>query len=363
MVFKRIDRYVTVSFLLRFLGTVCLIAALYTSYDLLKRLEEIRELGLTRGLATLAQYYTRLLPVFLLDIVPGIVLVAAGMVMVQMARARELLALKACGTSLYRIMAPIFFWTLIISIAVFAVRETFGPRLVRQAEMLGHILDNDVENQLLVNDAAHNRKIFIGQYDFSRRTMRHVSVIDFYPDGVLKRNIHAGAAALATPGVLRLQTVEVQAFDSSGAPAGKPTVLRQMDVDVNLTPMALVELSEENAQKGVRLQTLPELRTQMRRNPDIPFFRVSFHSRLASFFGPLILLLVGLPCLVGFEQSVNSRFLGVIISIGFAGALYALTFIFTSMGGTGALNPVLAGWLPAILTGALGLWLFQTMMT
>jgi lipopolysaccharide export system permease protein len=363
MVFKRIDRYVTVSFLVRFLGIVCLIAALYTSYDLLKRLEEIREVGLARGLATLGQYYARLLPVFLLDIVPGIVLVAAGMVMVQMARARELLALKACGTSLYRVMAPIFFWTLLISIAVFALRETFGPRLVRQVEALSHILDNDVENQLLISDAAHNRKVFIGQYDFSRRTMKNVSVLDFYADGVLRRNMQADGAALTTAGVLRLRTVEVQEFDASGSPAGRPTVLRQMDVDVNLTPMALVELSEENAQKGVRLQTLPELLTQMRRNPDIPFFRVSFHSRLASFFGPLILLLVGLPFLVGFERSVNSRFLGIIVSIGFAGALYALTFIFTSMGGTGALNPVLAGWLPAIITGALGLWLFQTMMT
>ncbi len=363
MVFKRIDRYVSVSFLLRFLGTLCLIAVLYTSYDLLRRLEDIREMGLVRGLGILGQYYGRLLPVFLLDVVPGIVLIAAGMVMVHMARARELLALKACGTSLYRVMAPLFFWTLLISMTVFAVRETFGPAWVRQGEMIGHVLDNDIENQVLINDAANNRKVYIGQYDFAHRTMKNVSVLDFYPEGALKRNMQADTAALKAPGVLTLKIVEAQEFDPTGAPSGRPTVTPQVDLPVGLTPLALVELTEENAQKGVRLQTLPELRAQMRRNPEIPFFRVTFHSRLASFFGPLILLLVGLPCLVGFERSVNSRFLGVIVSIAFAVGLYALTFIFTSMGGTGALDPVLAGWLPAIITGAAGLWLFQTMMT
>lgn len=101
----------------------------------------------------------------------------------------------------------------------------------------------------------------------------------------------------------------------------------------------------------------------MRLNPEIPFFAVSFHTRLAAFFSPLILLLVGLPCLVGFERSVNSRFLSVIVSMGLAAGLYVLTFVFNSMGTTGALNPVLAGWLPAIISAVAGLWLFQSMMT
>jgi lipopolysaccharide export LptBFGC system permease protein LptF len=51
------------------------------------------------------------------------------------------------------------------------------------------------------------------------------------------------------------------------------------------------------------------------------------------------------------------------VSIGLAAGLYALTFVFTSMGSTGSLNPVLAGWLPVILSGAVGLWLFQAMLT
>jgi lipopolysaccharide export system permease protein len=363
MVLKRIDRYVSLSFLTRFLGTLCLVGALYATFDLLKRLEDIGQAEGGQSLATVARYYANVLPIFLLDIVPGIVLVASGLVMVHMAKTRELLALKASGTSLYRAMAPLFFWTILISGGMLGVRETFGPRLARQGEILGRVLDNDVSSHLLVSDPAHNRRAFIGEYDFSRRTMKSVCVIDCYPSGTLKRNIEADSARLRESGVLELRTAEVQEFDPSGTPTARPTLVPRMEVEFGLSQMGLVEAAEDNAQKGMALQTLGELQTQMALNPEVPFFRVSYHSRLASFFEPLILLLAGLPCLVGFERSVNSRFLGTIVSIGLAAGLYALTFVFTSMGSTGSLNPVLAGWLPVILSGAVGLWLFQAMLT
>jgi lipopolysaccharide export LptBFGC system permease protein LptF len=365
MVFKRVDRYITVAFLLRFLGALLIIGALYATFDLLKRLEDIRQEGLKNAASLLLAYYGRLMPMFLLDVVPGIVLMAAGMVVVHMAKARELLALKASGTSLYRVMAPIFLWTFLISIGMFGAKERYGPRLLRQGEMLGHVLDSDVENQLLLNDPQHYRKVFIGRYDFTRRTLRKVTLLDFYPDNPLglKRSIQADSGQLLAGGILSLRTAEVQQFDPSGTPNARPTVLPRLDVEVGLSPMDILSASEDNAQKGSLFQTLPELRTQMRLNPEIPFFAVSFHTRLAAFFSPLILLLVGLPCLVGFERSVNSRFLSVIVSMGLAAGLYVLTFVFNSMGTTGALNPVLAGWLPAIISAVAGLWLFQSMMT
>ncbi|KPK65904.1 MAG: hypothetical protein AMK73_01610 [Planctomycetes bacterium SM23_32] len=363
MLFKHIDRYVSRSFLVRFVACVVLIAALYMSFDLMKRLEDLQGNEAGRNAAMLLAYYAHLLPVFMLDVTPGIVLIAAGIVMVRMAKARELLALKASGTSLYRVMGPLFAWALVISVGLFAFREAAAPRLVRRTALLSRVLDQKVETQLLVSDPAYNRKVFIGEYDFAHNAMKNVAVMDFHPQGALKRNVRADSATLAPDGLLSLQTVEVQEFDAAAVPAGKPALLPSLEIKGGVRPVDLVQAAEQDKDEGLMLQALPELRRQSRLNPQVPFFRVSFHSRLASFFSPIILLLVGLPCLVGFERTVSSRFLGFIIAAATAAGLYALTFVFSSMGTTGALHPVLAGWLPAVIGAAVGLWLFESMLT
>ncbi|MEF8787836.1 MAG: LptF/LptG family permease, partial [Planctomycetota bacterium] len=75
------------------------------------------------------------------------------------------------------------------------------------------------------------------------------------------------------------------------------------------------------------------------------------------------LLLVGIPVLVGFEESAKNRFLGVLICVLVAGAHYVLVFISNSMGDTGVLHPALAGWLPVMITGPSGVCLFESMLT
>ncbi len=363
MLSTKIDRYVSSAVLVRFVGMLCLIGALYASFDLLKRLEEVEQGRVREQLATFLTYYAHVLPMFLLDIAPGVLLLAAGIVMVRMAAAGELLALKASGASLYRVMAPVFFWALVVSVVVFVTRETAGSQIARRRDVLDRVLENDVESALLVRDPGRDRKVFIGEYSFADGTMKSVTVFELRPSGKLSRMVRGDAARLAPDGTLELQQVEVRHFDEAGIPNSKPELAPSLEVATNLTPLALAQAAEEGREEGMMLHTLRELRAQMQRNPGVPFFAVAFHARLASFFSPLILLLVGLPCLVGFERSVNSRFLSAIISMLLATGLYGLTFLFNSMGNTGSMPPVLAGWLPAIITGALGLWLFESVHT
>ena len=139
MLLKRVDRYVSGSFLLHFFGAACLIAALYGSFDLLGRLDDLEEVAPGRTVSILGAYYGHVMPVFLADVAPALVLVSAGMVLVRMAKARELLALGASGASLRRVVTPVFFWALLISIGVFALREALGPELIRK----GPAPDND----------------------------------------------------------------------------------------------------------------------------------------------------------------------------------------------------------------------------
>ncbi|MFO8008774.1 MAG: LptF/LptG family permease [Candidatus Brocadiia bacterium] len=365
MLRKKIDRYIGWSFLSRFLGVVVLLSVLYVTFDLMKRLEEIQQAGLANATATVATYYAYMISLFVADILPALVLVAAGMVMVHMARRRELLALKASGTSLYRATAPVFFWTLLLCVLVFGFRESIGPRLAKRRETLDRALDNDVERQLLLEDAGFNRYLAVGQYNFADQNMQDVCLLEFRLDDelLLERVVQADRASWGSrEGTLVLEAVEVKLLDETGSredPSFHPT----LEVRTGLTPFAFVEAAQEEDDEIGLMHTLSELRRLARTQPDIPHFRVLLHGRLASLFSPFVLLLIGLPCLVGFEHSVGSRFLSVTISILLAAGFYTVSFVLTSMGETQVVPPVLAAWMPTIGAGAAGLWLFESMRT
>ncbi len=360
MLLKRVDRYVSGSFLLHFFGAACLIAALYGSFDLLGRLDDLEKVAPGRTVSILGAYYAHVVPVFLADVAPALVLVSAGMVLVRMAKARELLALQASGASLRRVVAPVFFWALLISIGVFALREALGPELIRKGQLLSHKLDDEVEKELFLSDSRF--KAFVGEYDFDSGTMKSVSVLEFHPKGGLKRMTRGETGGWLSDGSLWLEGVEVREFDAAGREIAA-AVLPSKRIETDLTPYNIVEAAEEGRGFMAAFRPLWDLRRQMEEHPDVPHFRVLFHSRLASLVGPIVLLLMGIPCLVGFEQSVTSRFLGVIVSVVVAAGLYVMTFLFTSMGNTAAVNPVVAGWLPTGIVGAAGVYLYASMRT
>jgi lipopolysaccharide export LptBFGC system permease protein LptF len=361
MFFTRIDRYVSGGFLIRLGGALFLMAFLYVSFDVLKHLEGLQGEAAGQMLRTLGTYYARVVPLFLLELVPGLVLISCGMVVVKMSAARELLALKASGTSLYRVVAPVFFWTLIVSIAAFALRERFGPGSVEQGAVIKQILDDRLEAHLLVRDEQFSRTVFVGQYDFAEGDMEDVFIGETDPiDGHVRKTWLAERGHWGDPGQIVLLNVVIRDTEDGARPAG---TMGRAVLDTSLAPVDLLEAADEDSDSPVSFQTLGELGRLSREYPRVAHFRVSYHSRFASFFSPLVLLLIGVPCLVGFERSVNSRFLGVFIGIALATGLYALTFVFHSMGTTGALDPVAACWLPPIAGGAAGLWLFQSMLT
>jgi len=367
MIFKKIDRYISWAFLSRFLGGAGLLGVLYVTFDLLKQLEDLQGTNLASTLPKMASYYTYVIALFLSDITPALILMAAGMALVSMVRRRELLVLKATGTSIYRVVAPIFFWTLLINLAVFGFRETMGPQVTKKREILNRVLEKDVETRLLLRDDRFDRRIFVRKYNFSTGKMQDVSLLEFYRGErpkKLRRIVQADTARYEPDeGVISMETVEVRQFDRSGAVVGKKVFRPTERIQTALTPFDFLRAAQGEGESFSLAQSLPELYRLIRQQPEIPHFRVLFHLRLASFFSPFILLLIGIPCLVGFERSIRSRSLSIIITIVVAAGFYALSFVFASMGDTQSLPPALAGWFPSIAGGAAGLWLFESMLT
>ena len=363
MFIRRIDRYVSRSFLVPFVGILFLIFGLYVAFDLLKRVDDLQKLGMGEALPMLLKYYGYVFPVFILDSVPTVILVAAGLTLVKMARSRELLILKASGVSLHRVMVPIFAWTLIISTGVFWAKENLVPQFVRNKALAARRLERDLERSIMLRDEQHNFTLYVNEYAFSGGQMKKVSVMEFYSSGQIKRMIEADEGYHSGEGMIELKRAIIEEYDKRGVKVGDIQEKAALEMETSLSRYDFVRAKQEAMRGQSMYMELPDLAKKMRKQSDIPHFQVSFHSRLASAFIPFILLLIGVPVLVGFEHSAHSRFLGIIVCVFVAAAYYVMIFVCTSMGQTGVIDPVIAGWLPVIVGGSSGVFLFESMLT
>lgn len=360
MIAKKIDRYIGKAFLVRLIGTVLVLSAMYVSTDVLGRLDEMDRADLGLQIANLLAEYRLSLPMFMLDIMPGLILVSAGLVLVRMSSSREMLALKASGTSLYRVCAPLFVWTLLLSVVCYEAREAVAARYMTDGRLTSRALRNEGVRNAFISDLGGRRRVFVRNYDFATKEMTGVLVIEVNEQGHMVSTLNANRGALAEPGKLLLHSVRIQEVAEAG---GKTRSEDEAVLETEITPLTILNANADDDDGTSGVQPLSELRRQMERHPRAPYFHVAYHSRLASFFMPTVLLLIGMPLLVGFEQTVRSRFLGIIVCILVAAGMYGVSFILSSMGMTGALNSVLCGWLPTIGGAAVGLWLFGSMQT
>jgi lipopolysaccharide export LptBFGC system permease protein LptF len=291
------------------------------------------------------------------------VLLAAGLMLVRMSRDGELLALKSCGVSLRRLMLPVFLCALPIAAGVFWVQERVAPWAMREQQLLNHKLSRDVGSQFLLRDQEHGLHVFVGGYDFSTGSMSQLCVVRIRPDGRPERIIEADSGEWMTDGDIVLQKVSVQEFDRDGNPDGKPETAPTRRLETSLVPYDFVRAKRDVMSTRVLTLTLHQLRQKIKQDPGNDHFRLMLHSRLAAPFVTFALLLVGIPVLVGFERSTNSRVLGGIVCVLIVAAFHVVSFVVASMGNVGLLDPAVAAWLPHGLAAGAGIWLFATMHT
>jgi lipopolysaccharide export LptBFGC system permease protein LptF len=215
----------------------------------------------------------------------------------------------------------------------------------------------------MLKDPKYGFKLFIGGYEFASSKMSKLYFMEFHAGGAIKTLITADSGAWTPDGAIRLERATRQRFSESGAALGRAEALTGELMKTSLGPYDLVEARAELTTMRLPALTFSDLRRLTRENPRIPQFRVMLFGRLAEPLVPFLLLLVGIPLLVGFESSTESRLLGIVICILVAASFHLLSFVCMSMGNTGVLNPILAPLLPHLVLGPVGIYLFTTMRT
>ncbi|RPH60312.1 MAG: LptF/LptG family permease, partial [Acidobacteria bacterium] len=305
-------------------------------------------------------------PQYLYYVIPLAVLIGTLVTIGTITKNSELVVMKACGISLYRVAAPLLMLAMAGSAVLFLLEE----RVLALANRRADVVNNMVRGRGPRSSDSLNRRWLVGRdsriyhyvyFDRDARALHSLSIYDLDHE---QRTI-AGVtfAAQATQQVRRdgdrvpwearngwVRRVAPQPrfekFDTRGVELESSRYFASEEPDAEL--MSYSELRDYvSALQAGGFNVVP--------------YVVSLHRKLAFPFVTLVMTLIAVPFAVTMGRS------GALYGIG-AGIVLAILYwilisVFGAIGSAGLVTPLLAAWAPNILFASVALYLVLTVRT
>src|SRR6185503_17513068 len=160
---------------------------------------------LFKGMVTpliIVEYFRYSTPEWLYYVIPLAVLLSALITIAMLTKNSELIVMKACGISLYRVAAPMFVVALVVGGGIFALQETIlGPSTRRAVELQSIIRGLNPQNLDLLNNrwlvGANGRFYHYTSLDPQNHVLTGLDVYELTPRMTrLVRRTYAETASL-----------------------------------------------------------------------------------------------------------------------------------------------------------------------
>ncbi len=357
---KIIDKYLLSQFIKPFLICFLTFTMLFVVIDLFDHLSDFIQMHIP--VMRVIEYYLGLLPSLLVYIVPVSLLLALLYMLWQMMRHSELIAMRASGVSIGRIMLPILLVGIFASVLISLINELIAPQSTYWALQFIERLKGGKDTSLRYaynlpfrNETEH-RIWRIGTFDSQSNVLYDVEVVQERGDSS-KSETYRAKEARFYDGQWWLFDVEIQQHDYQNYPVGLPrkeTIYQVAgwsekleDFKNEIIPPEL--LSAKALQEYVRKRKSLSEKTKAN-------YMVNMHSRLAMPWTCLVVVLFGIPC--GLRTARQGALIGIIAALLAFFAFYFLMMLGQWLGKMQVINPFLAGWLPNIAFLAVGLLMF-----
>jgi LPS export ABC transporter permease LptF/LPS export ABC transporter permease LptG len=362
-----LDRYVTMSYLRVFALAALGMAAIFYISTFLDLSDKVFKGDATW--AMLGAYFWYATPQYVYYVIPLSVLMATLVTMGGLVKNNELIVMKACGISLYRIALPLLLCSVLAGLTLFALDEQILGPANRRAESLrrvmrGGSLDSDALSRrwIVARDGSiYNYNVF----DAPAGRMLGLSVFEFDADmSHLRRRtfsetaMYAGGGLSADPRGWRLERGWTRDFDASGEPSGFEAFAT---TDRSLEPASYFGTEPPDA----RFMGFTQLRAYTARLQaggfDVLAQQVALARKLSFPFVTVIMTIIAIPFAVTMGR--GGALAGVGIGIALAMTYWTTLSIFAAMGAGGLMTPALAAWAPNLLFGAGAAYLLLTVRT
>jgi LPS export ABC transporter permease LptG len=360
-VFPRIlDKYVVREFLGTFflvLAGFVLLILVFTVFDLLKDI-----LSHDISWFTVGDYLINLTPSMIYQITPLAVLIAVLVTFGILNRNSEIIAMKACGISLYRLVIPIVSIAAILSVSLFLFDQYDLPQANRKQEALRNIIKGKPAQTVLrpeqnwifgqPNPGEPDRIFYYQFFDPGHNEFANLSIFEFNPSTfALSRRIFAARAAW-TPATSSWRFLGGWQRDISGASVTQYREFQQTSfAEIHESPSYFKKekLQSQEMNFGQLDRYIGDLRQS---GFDTMRLRVELWHKLADPLSAVVMAVLAIPfaLLMGRRDSLT----GIGVAIAVALAYWVVDGLFGAMGNVNYLPAGLAAWSSDLLFGLVG---------
>ncbi len=304
------------------------------------------------------QYFFLSLPQIVVYTFPMATLLAALLTFNRLSGNGEITAMKAGGISFYRMVAPVIFLALAVSLLTILINETIVPYAARAVEDIKHEARHGTtrvpgtQRHLRIFDSDGDRPnylLYARRFDGEEETMYGVYVQE-YEQGRLSRLVEAEKAEWTETGWnFRDGTI----YYLSGRERLPRMGFAEYVLNLGREPEDIRRLELEPEEMSFR-ELREHIEVRSREGEELDALLVELHHKLAIPFASLIFALIGPP--LGLQPARGGSSIGLGLSILIIFIYYTLMTVSTVLAQGGAVHPVLGAWLQNIVFAAVGLW-------
>lgn len=357
-----LDRYIIRRYLFIFFLVFTAFISVFVIVTFFERIDRVYENQ--KSLILFLNYLLYKLPEFIHYSLPVAVLTASLLTFGLMAKFNEVIAAKACGISIYRLIVPIVIMGILAGLLSFYLQENILPASNKKQEQLWNVINNipprtyTHPDQRWIMGKNRNRIYNFKVFDPISSTFGQLSVFDIdLKKWTLQKRIWAEKAYLKRDSLVLLEAW-MREFEQ-GLPVSYRETERAEIIPVEEKSYFIKEKKDPEQMSyqelGAYINEIEKLDFATTRLKVDLYYKISFP------FACLIMTLLAIP--FAFTMGKKGALVGLGLSIVIAMVFWGAIGVFKSFGYVGQLSPILAAWGPNILFGLGALYLIFSLRT
>jgi len=315
-----------------------------------------------------AEYLLNVSPYLIYSVAPLIMLLAVLITFGLMNRSNEITAMKATGTSVYRIVTPVMAAAALLAAGLFFADQFYLPHTNKRQEALHNQIKGKPPQTYLRPDrrwifGQHNDIYYYQFFDADRDQFANLTIFQLDPASfAIKQRIHAERAHWADSMNRWIfeqgwqRTLRGSAIAENGYRTFDVSTFPQITEAPSYFKKEVKQYSEMNYEELRRY-----IRDLQQSGFDVVRLRVQLYKKLSFPLITLIMAVLAVP--FSLSAAKKGAITGVAVAVGIAVVYTVVSRLFEAMGDISQLPPALAAWSPDLIFALVGVYLILKIPT
>jgi lipopolysaccharide export system permease protein len=296
-------------------------------------------------------------PLWLIQALPIATLLTLLFSLGDLSKNNEIMAIKAAGINIWRIIILFFIMGFVIGTSAFAVKEFIVPKtssyneVIEKEKIQKEKINIKTEFSNLIIPVLNNTRVTVDYLNTEKNIMKNIAIEKFSDKFKIERLILAEAGIwengswLLKNGVVRnfnadfWNEIHFEQYNSNIHIKSEDIAMQ----DVNYDSMSIQALKKYINQLRAFGQTAVKE-------------RIILNMRFAVIFSYIVVMMIGISFAIGFENKLN-KILNFTLAMIASFIYWGTQAIAKSLGENLILSPFIAAWLPNLIFSAIGVYL------